>query len=46
VSVKDNRGAITEHEISIVLNLRGEPPVAAFTASPTTITEGESLIID
>lgn len=43
VSVKDDRGATGEDEISILLNPGVQPPVAAFTASPTSITEGDSV---
>ncbi|MCF8225449.1 MAG: PKD domain-containing protein [Bacteroidales bacterium] len=43
VTVKDDRGATVEDEISILLNPGGEPPVAAFTADKTSITEGESV---
>lgn len=43
VSARDDRGGTEEDEISILLNPGMDPPIAAFTASPTSITEGESI---
>ncbi len=44
VYVKDDHGATSEDEVSILLIRVGEAPVAAFTADKTTITVGESVM--
>lgn len=42
ITAKDDDRATTFDEITIILN-PGDPPVAAFTATPTTITAGQSV---
>lgn len=43
VGVKDDKGEVAEDEITIQLDPAINPPVAEFTASPTTIIEGETV---